>query len=216
VTPLRIVAVDDHPLFLKGLAALVDSRDDVTLVGTAENADDAIALITTLQPDVAIVDLQMPGPGGIELTTQITAHAPTVRVLILTMFEDDVSVMAAIRAGARGYILKGARQDQLMHAIHSVAGGDTVFGPSVADRIARLVLTPSSDSAATAFPELTERELEVLDLVARGHSNGDIARRLFLSDKTVRNHVSNVLAKVSAPDRAALIVRAREAGFGAT
>lgn len=171
---VRVVAVDDHPIFLKGLGALIASRDDVELVGAAENAADGLELVAQLRPDVAIVDLQMPGPGGIELTAQIAATAPDVHVLVLTMFEDDVSVMAAIRAGARGYVLKGARQDQLMRAVHAVAGGDVVFGPSVADRISRLMLAPPSSSASSAFPELTERELEVLELVARGSANRDI------------------------------------------
>ncbi len=210
--PIRILVADDHPLVRKGLRALLESLPDLEIVGEATQGEQAVALASELLPDVVIMDLNMPGVDGIEATRRIEARSPSVGVLVLTMYEDDESVFAAMRAGARGYLMKGAEQDEVVRAINSVAGGEAIFGPSVARRILDYFRLPPP--ATPVFPELTVREREVLDLVAAGHPNSVIARRLFLSPKTVSNHVSNIFAKLQVADRAQAIVRARRAGLG--
>jgi DNA-binding NarL/FixJ family response regulator len=214
--PLRLLIADDHPAFRAGLRLLLESLDDfeIEVVGEAEDGEQALASAIELSPDVIVMDLQMPGLGGIETTRRVVAAAPHVRVLVLTMFDDDSSVFAALRAGAHGYVLKGAGQHQLARAIRAVAEGESIFSPAIAKRVIESFARPSSSPAAQIFPELTDREREVLDLIARGLSNPEITRRLVLSPKTVRNHVSNILAKLQASDRSAAIVRAREAGLG--
>ncbi len=214
--PLRLLIADDHPAFRAGLRVLLETLGDIEIVvvGEAENGEQVLAVAGELAPDVIVMDLQMPGLGGIETTRRVTAEVPGVRVLVLTMFEDDSSVFAALRAGAHGYVLKGAGQEQLSRAIQAVADGEAIFSPAIAQRVVASFSRPATSPAPLAFPELTEREREILDLVARGLSNPDITRRLVLSPKTVRNHVSNILGKLQARDRSAAIVRAREAGLG--
>jgi DNA-binding NarL/FixJ family response regulator len=214
--PLRLLIADDHPAFRAGLRLLLESLDDfeVEVVGEAENGEQALSAVIELSPDVVVMDLQMPGLGGIETTRRVVAAAPHVRVLVLTMFEDENSVLAALRAGAHGYVLKGAGQEQLARAIRAVAEGESIFSPAIAKRVIDSFARSGVSQRPLVFPELTEREREVLDLIARGLSNPEITRQLVLSPKTVRNHVSNILAKLQARDRSAAIVRAREAGLG--
>lgn len=213
--PLRIVVADDHPLFRDGLRALIESMPNAELVGEASTGEEAVELATRLRPEVVLMDLQLPGRNGIEATRAIGEAAPDVAVLVLTMFEDEDSVFAAMRAGARGYLLKGADQDELMGAIEAVARGQAIFGPGVARRvIAFFAAAPAHARGAQPFPELTDREREVLELIAQGRANATIAQRLGIAEKTVRNHVSIVFNKLQVVDRAQAIVRAREAGMG--
>jgi DNA-binding NarL/FixJ family response regulator len=200
---LRILVADDSDAFRAGLAALLGS------VG-----EEAISQALDLHPDVVLMDLHMPGRNGIEATRAIVSAAPHIAVLVLTMHEDDESVFAAVQAGARGYLVKGARQGELLRAVHAVAEGGAVFGPAVARRMVDFFNAAASATSAASFPELTAREREILDLVARGRSNAQIAEQLVLSTKTVRNHVSSVFTKIQVVDRAQAIVKAREAGIG--
>jgi DNA-binding NarL/FixJ family response regulator len=213
--PLRLLIADDHPAFRAGLRLLLETLTDfeIVVVGEAEDGERALELATELTPDVVVMDLQMPGLGGVETTRRVVAAAPHIRILVLTMFDDDNSVFAALRAGAHGYVLKGAGQEQLARAIQAVAEGESIFSPAIARRVIESFARPGAGRSA-AFPELTQREREVLDLIARGLSNPDITRRLVLSPKTVRNHVANILAKLQVRDRSVAIVRAREAGLG--
>jgi DNA-binding NarL/FixJ family response regulator len=211
--PLRVVVVDDHPVYRDGLAMLLGSVPGLAVVGAAADGAAAIALAREEQPDVVVMDVQMPVLDGIEATRRITSESPSVGVVVLTMSEDDSTVFAAVRAGARGYLLKGADQEEVVRAITTVASGGAVFGPALARRIAEFFAAGPS-GPETVFPQLTPREREVLDLVAAGRSNAQIAATLYLSPKTVRNNVSNVLTKLQVTDRAQAIVRAREAGLG--
>lgn len=211
---IRVLIADDHPTFRRGLGALLASLDGVELAGEAADGEAAVELAGTLRPDVVVMDLNMPGIGGIEATRQIVAAHPAVAVLALTMLDEDESVFAAMRAGARGYVVKGADTDDVLRALESVARGDAVFGPAVAGRVLSYLTRPLSARDPMLFPELSEREREVLELMARGLSNGEIARRLVLSPKTVRNHVSNVFGKLQVTDRAEAVLRARRAGLG--
>jgi DNA-binding NarL/FixJ family response regulator len=211
---LRVLICDDHPVFRNGLRMLLSAQDGIDVVGDASTGREAVSRADELQPDVVIMDLQMPELNGIEATREIVATSPHVKVLVLTMFEDDDSVFAAMRAGARGYLLKGADQDEIVRAIEAVGSGEAIFGPRVAARVIEYFTTPQPTHAAQAFPELTAREREVLERIARGESNATIARHFVLSQKTVRNHVSNIFTKLQVADRAQAIVRAREAGLG--
>jgi DNA-binding NarL/FixJ family response regulator len=210
---LALLVADDSEPFRAGLGALVASLDGMVVVGNATDGDEAIALALDLQPDVVVMDLNMPGRNGIEATRAIVSAAPHIAVLILTMHEDDESVFAAVQAGARGYLVKGARQAELMRAVRSVAEGGAVFGPAIARRMVDFFAVAAQANAAAAFPELTAREHEILDLIARGRANGQIAEQLGLSTKTVRNNVSNIFTKIQVVDRAQAIVKAREAGI---
>ena len=211
--PLRVLLADDHPLFRDGLRSALASLGDTEVVGEAATGEAAIEQALELQPDVVVMDLQMPAVNGIEATRRIVEASPHIGVLVLTMFEDDDSVFAAMRAGARGYVLKGSGQDEIVRAIHAVSSGEAIFGPAIAERLMAFFAS-GPDGPPPVFPDLTEREREVLELVARGESNQAIARRLVLSEKTVRNHVSNIFTKLQVADRAQAIVRAREAGLG--
>jgi DNA-binding NarL/FixJ family response regulator len=211
---LRVLICDDHPVFRNGLRMLLSAQEGLDVVGDASTGREAVSRADELQPDVVVMDLQMPELNGIEATREIVATSPHVKVLVLTMFEDDDSVFAAMRAGARGYLLKGADQDEIVRAIEAVGSGEAIFGPRVAARVIEYFTTPQPTHAAQAFPELTARELEVLERIARGESNATIARHFVLSQKTVRNHVSNIFTKLQVADRAQAIVRAREAGLG--
>jgi DNA-binding NarL/FixJ family response regulator len=211
---LRVLIVDDHPVFRDGLRASLSIEDDVEVVGEAATGVDAVRLTRDLQPDIVVMDLRMPDLDGVEATRQIVHESPHIAVLVLTMFDDDDSVFAAMRAGARGYLLKGSNQAEVLRAIHLVGSGGALFGPAVARLVIEYFSRRRSRNGALGFPELTEREREILDLVAEGRSNATIALRLGITDKTVRNHVSNIFAKLAVVDRAQAIVRAREAGFG--
>ena len=212
--PLRILVADDSADFREGIAALLASVDGLELVGEAVDGQQAVEGALHLQPDVVLMDLHMPGRNGIEATRDIVSAAPHIAVLVLTMHEDDDSVFSAVRAGARGYLVKGARQAELLRALRTVADGGAVFGPAIARRMIGLFEAAASAASATPFPDLTMREREILDLVARGWSNQQIAAQLDLSIKTVRNHVSSVFTKIQVVDRAQAIVKAREAGIG--
>jgi DNA-binding NarL/FixJ family response regulator len=212
--PLRILVADDSADFREGIAALLASVDGLELVGEAVDGQQAVDGALQLQPDVLLMDLHMPGRNGIEATRDIVSAAPHIAVLVLTMHEDDDSVFSAVRAGARGYLVKGARQTELLRALRTVADGGAVFGPAIARRMIGFFEAAASAASATPFPDLTMREREILDLVARGWSNQQIAAQLDLSIKTVRNHVSSVFTKIQVVDRAQAIVKAREAGIG--
>lgn len=210
----RILLVDDHPLFLDGVRAALTGAADLEVVGEAHDGEGAVARAAELAPDVVLMDLNLPDVSGVDATARILAATPGVRVLMMTMSADDDAVVAAMRAGARGYVVKGAGREDLLHAIRTVAAGGAVFSPSVADRLGRFFTGLATGGGREAFPQLTGREVEVLDLVARGLENRRIARELHLSDKTVRNHVSNVLAKLGVADRSEAIARGRAAGLG--
>lgn len=212
--PIRVLIADDHPLFRDGLTAMLQTGDDTELTGAATDGLQAVELALHSQPDVVVMDLHMPELNGIEATRQICQQSPHIGVLVLTMFEDDDSVFAAMRAGAKGYLLKGADQDDIVRAIAAVGSGEAIFGPDIAKRVIEYFTVPRASHAAQAFPELTEREREVLEMVAQGHNNAWMARHFVLSQKTIRNHVSNIFTKLQVADRAQAIVRAREAGMG--
>ena len=211
---IRVLVVDDHPTFRRGLGALLASLPDVELVGAAADGEAAVERAAALTPDVVVMDLDMPGLGGVEATRRIVAAQPSVAVLVLTMLDEDESVFAAMRAGARGYVVKGADTDDVLRALESVAHGDAVFGPAVAGRVLSYLTRPLSARDPMLFPELTDREREVLEHMARGLSNSEISRKLVVSPKTVRNHVSNVFTKLQVADRAEAVERARRAGLG--
>ena len=211
--PIRVLIADDHPLFRDGLTALLTDGPDTEPVGAAANGTEAVDLARETQPDVVVMDLNMPGLNGVEATRRIVADSPHITVLVLTMFDDDDSIFSALRAGARGYLLKGADQEQIRAAIRAAANGEIIFGTQLAARMLAYFTTGAS-APPQAFPQLTDREREVLDLVAQGQANPAIAAKLGLSQKTVRNHVSNILTKLQVADRAQAIVQARDAGLG--
>ncbi len=214
--PIRVLVVDDHPTFVRAVSMLLTADGSIEVIGSAANGIDAVDLAIDEQPDVVLMDLNMPGMNGIEATEQIVRAVPHVAVIVLTMFDDDDSVLSAIRRGARGYLLKGARQDEIRRAVHAAHGGEAIFGAGVARKLAGLLdARPPSPESTSPFPQLTQRERDVLDLVARGLDNGSISQSLFLSEKTVRNYLSMVLAKIHVATRAEAIVVAREAGLGA-
>jgi DNA-binding NarL/FixJ family response regulator len=207
---LRVLIVDDHPIFREGLRTAL-STPDIEVVGEAASGAEAVALAATLVPDVVLMDLQMPGGSGIDATRTISTAQPSVAVLVLTMTEAPDAVFGAVRAGARGYLVKGADRTELLRAIRAVADGDSIFGAAIA---ARMLAAFASGGAAPPFPALTDREREVLALVTEGYTNPAIARRLVVSPKTVRNHVSNILMKLQVPDREQAARLAHEAGLG--
>lgn len=211
---VRVVIADDHPTFRRGLAALLASVPDIDLVGEAVDGESAVGQSRALNPDVVLMDLSMPGVGGVEATRRIVADAPAVAVLVVTMLDDDEAVFAAMRAGARGYVVKGQDTEDVLRAIRSVARGDAVFGPAVASRVLSYLTRPLSARDPLQFPELSVREREVLELLAGGNTNSEIARALVLSPKTVRNHVSSIFTKLQVTGRAEAVERARAAGLG--
>ena len=211
---LGVLVVDDHDDFRSGLEALLSANGSTELVGTAANGQDAVRMALDLQPDVVLMDLHMPRLNGIDATQRIVASSPHIGVLVLTMLEDDESVFAAVRAGARGYLLKGARRAEIIRAIEAVGAGEVIFGPKIAERVTTYFHQIRSEPAAEAFPQLTDREREILALIARGRENAEIAKELHLSTKTVRNHSSNIFMKLQVAHRAQAIVLAREAGLG--
>ncbi|QNN53231.1 response regulator [Nocardioides mesophilus] len=209
-----VLLVDDHPLFLDGVRAALDSAPGVEVVGEAHDCRQAVEQAVALRPDVVLMDLNLPDGSGIDATREILATAPGTGILVITMSADDDAVVAAMRAGARGYVVKGSGRADLLQAVATVAAGGAVFSPTVAARLGEFFRGLAAQPGREMFPQLSEREREVLDLVARGHDNRRIARELFLSEKTVRNHVSTLLGKLEAPDRSEAIARARRAGLG--
>lgn len=213
--PIDVLIADDHPVYRDGLAMLLGSLDGINVVGTASDGAEAVAAIDAQQPDLVIMDVQMPNLDGIAATREIVTRHPHVAIVVLTMSDDDETVFAAMRAGARGYLLKGASQAEIQHAINVVAAGGLLFGAAVAQRVSEFFVSgPSTSGPVELFPQLTPREREILDLLAAGRSNPQIAQTLFLSPKTIRNNISNIFAKLQVADRSEAIVRARDAGMG--
>lgn len=212
VPAIRVAVVDDHPVFRLGMVALLSTLDGIEVVAEADSAAAAVTAVTA-DVDVVLMDIELGDGSGVEATRELLARLPAVRVLMVTMHEDDDALLASVRAGARGYLVKGADPAEVERALRAVAHGDLFLGAAVAERAMSLLASPRS-LTRVVFPELTDREREVLDLVAAGHDNATISRRLVLSPKTVRNHVSNILAKLGVRDRSAAIVRARAAGLG--
>jgi DNA-binding NarL/FixJ family response regulator len=210
---IHLLVVDDHPAYRRGLELMVADAGDITIVGEAATGEIALERAAALAPDVILMDLRMPGLDGIEATRRLRLSGSSAAVVVLTMFQDDDSVFAAMRAGARGYLLKGAEQDEIVRAIRAAAAGEAIFGPEIAQRVIAH-FTTGPGSTAAAFPSLTDREREVLELVAAGKGNAAIAHNLMISLKTVRNHVSNIFAKLQVTDRSQAIVKARDAGLG--
>jgi DNA-binding NarL/FixJ family response regulator len=211
---IRVLVVDDHPVFRAGLVAILEDLDDVEVVAQAADGEQAIDAVASHRPDVVLMDLRMPGIGGLEATARITVHHPDTAVVVLTMDSDHDSVFAALRAGARGYLLKEADGDDVQRALHAVSKGEAVFGPGIAERVLSFFATPRLASAPDPFPQLTPRERDILHLIAQGLDNAVIARRLVLTEKSVRNRVSDILTKLRARSRAEAVALARDAGLG--
>lgn len=214
---IRLIIADDHTLFREGLRALLSAQPGLEIVGEAATGAEVVALAAQELPDIILMDIQMPGLNGLTATARLLDANPHIGVIVLTMLEDDDSVFAAMRAGARGYVLKGADKTEMLRTIQAVARGEALFGPAIARRLVTFfqeVRSLKSGAPPRAFPELTEREHEVLDLIARGQNNAEIAARLSLAPKTVSNHISNIFSKLQVADRAQAIVRARESGLG--
>lgn len=216
--PIKILIADDHAFYREGVCALLSDVPAVEIVGEANTGEEALAKTKALQPDVILMDLKMPGMNGIDATRKIHEAYPNIGVLVITMFDDDDSVFAAIRAGARGYMLKDADKDEVVRAIAAVERGEAIFSPAIARRMMQYFSASATlnnrKNQPAEFAELTDRELEILDLIAQGQNNLAIANKLSLSVKTVQNYVSNILNKLQVTDRAQAIVRAREAGLG--
>lgn len=211
---IRLLIADDQTITRSGLKSLLAAQENLEIVGEAHDGEEAIEMAVSFQPDVILMDLRMPGMNGIEATRRIHRTSPHIGILVLTVFEDDTSVFPAIRAGARGYLLKNTEQDELLRAIHTIANGGAIFSPGIAQKVLGYLHTPPSDVPEQLFDELTSREREILELIAQGNTNSEIATYLNLSPKTVGNNISNVLLKVHAADRAKLMLMALEAGMG--
>jgi DNA-binding NarL/FixJ family response regulator len=212
MTPIRILIVDDHPMFRFGLRALLSAESDAEVMAEATNGQEAVSLAASLSPDLVLMDINLPDVNGIETTRKILAQNPNINVLVITMFEDD-TVFAALRAGARGYLLKGAEGEETLRAIRAAAKGETFFSPAAGQRLSHFFSQTSPYRSTLPFPDLTLRERDLLQLVAQGLTNAAIAERLSLSPKTVRNQVSIIFSKIQAADRAEAIIKAREAGM---
>jgi DNA-binding NarL/FixJ family response regulator len=218
VKPIRVLIADDHALFREGVNAILRSVPDIELVGEAGTGQEALTLASDLKPDVILMDIQMPDLNGVEATERILKTQPQVGIIIVTMLEDDDSLFSAMRAGAHGYVLKGADKAEMLKSIRAVAGGEALFGPVIAARLLNFFhdnqTQPKRESSSTPFPELTEREREVLAHIAHGDTNTEIAEQLAISLKTVRNHVSSIFNKLQVTNRAQAALRARDAGLG--
>lgn len=214
---IRLLIVDDHALFREGLRALFSAIKDIDLVGEASSGQQALQLAEEIQPDVVLMDIDMPGMSGVQTTRKLLQRTPSTGVVMVTMLEDDSSVFSAMRAGARGYVLKGAQPVELLQTIRAVASGQALFGPAIASRMMRFFneqqVNFKNVLPEEAFPELTPRELEVLGLIAQGDRNSEIAEKLVISDKTVRNYITNIFSKLQVADRAQAIIKARDAGL---
>ena len=210
---MRVLIADDHPVFRDGIRALLEATPNTEVIGEAATGEEAIPLADQLKPDLILMDVQMPGINGIEATRQIVTGQPDIRILMLTMFEDDASVFAAMRAGAHGYVLKDATKEELRRAIQAVGNGEAIFSPTIAARLIAYFAMPRPPLVKTNFPELTDRERDILGLIAAGKDNRTIANHLALSAKTVSNYVSIILNKLQAADRAKLMLMALEAGM---
>jgi DNA-binding NarL/FixJ family response regulator len=211
---IRVLIADDHNIVREGLRAILGSEPDMEVVGEAATSEEVVERAAELRPGVILMDLQMPNVNGIEATRRILEINPEIGIVVLTMFEDDDSVFSAMRAGARGYVLKGAPPSEILKVLRAVAAGEAHFGPEIARRLMSFFSVPEAASPEESFPELTSREREILELIARGHTNTKIAARLFVSPKTVGNHISHIFTKLQVADRAHAIIRAREAGLG--
>jgi DNA-binding NarL/FixJ family response regulator len=214
MTPIRVLLADDHPMFRYGLRAVLASDPATELVGEAASGDEAVVQATSLHPDVVLMDLTMPGLNGIEATQQILAACPGTRVVVVTMFDDTASVLAALRAGALGYLVKGADRDEILRAVHAAAAGQAILGAAAVRHVTSRLVTGSTPTGPSMFPSLTSREHDILGLLAAGYTNAAIAEQCRLSQKTVRNYVSVVLAKLDVSTRAEAVRRARDAGLG--
>lgn len=210
--PIRILIADDHPIFRFGMISLLNSDPDMLVVGEAKSGEEAVTMAAALEPDVILMDINMPGIHGLDATRQISTRFPSISVLMMTMMEDD-TVLAALRAGARGYLLKGAEGDETLQAIKTVAAGGSIFSPAITDRVIGFISDPTSRSQRI-FSDLTEREYEILRLMVQGLTNTAISERLFISQKTVRNYVSIIFSKLQATSRGEAIAKANEAGVG--
>lgn len=213
MNPVSVLIVDDHPLFRKGMRTLLDSMPETVVAGEATSGREAVAQALALEPDVILMDLQMPERGGLWAIAELTGQRPDFRILVVTLFEDDDSVFAALKAGARGYVLKDADEGEMLRAILAVAQGEAIFSPAIATRLMDYFVSAQASPHADVFPDLTEREREVLILIARGRSNAEIAAELSISLKTVRNHASNIFNKLQVADRTQAAIRARDAGL---
>jgi len=211
---IRVIIADDHPVFRYGIRALLGTIPDIEVVGEATSGDAAVEVATTLQPDVVLMDLHMPGLSGIEATRELKRVVPATRVLMLTMFEDDTSVFAAMRAGAHGYVLKDSEQDHIIRAIQAVGHGEAIFSPTIAARVMAFFAAPYTVVPKELFPTLNDREREILALMAKGITNEEIAHQLIVAPKTASNYVSSILSKLQVADRTQAVIRARDAGLG--
>ncbi|MFE5923878.1 response regulator, partial [Streptomyces sp. NPDC056468] len=205
---MRVVIADDHPMFRFGLRAALESADGIEIVGEANDGNELLAAVERSEPDVVLTDLAMPNLDGTAAIRQLQAGHGRTAILVLTMHEDDVALVGALRAGARGYLLKGADRTEIVRAVMAVASGSAIYGEAVARRISAFFGQSESRYAARVFPDLTDREREILGYVAEGHNNHAIARRLFLAEKTVRNHVSTIMNKLGTTSRAATVAGA--------
>jgi DNA-binding NarL/FixJ family response regulator len=214
VEPIQVLICDDHAEFRQGLRALLETAPDLAVVGEADDGEAAVRVAAALQPDVILMDLNMPGTNGVEATRRVVSTSPHIGVVVLTMVEDDDSLFAALQAGARGYLLKGTRKADIVRTVRGVATGEAIFGPAIAKRLMRYFETPRTPTPTYAFPQLTAREVEILQLMAEHLTNPEIAARLHLTPKTIRNNVSNIFTKLQVADRAQAIIAARQAGLG--
>ncbi|MFT4415563.1 response regulator [Fredinandcohnia humi] len=210
---IKVLVVDDHPLFREGIATLLQSTDIAELVGEATNGEEAIELALRIKPDVILMDLNLPIKNGIEATRIITKNSPTIGILVLTMFDDDDSVFSALKAGARGYLLKGANRTETIRAIQAIANGESIFSPAIAGNLLEF-FKDFQPTPPLIFPQLTDRERDILERIVAGKENAEIAKNLGITLKTVRNHISNIYSKLQVADRAEAIAQAKNEGMG--